>query len=151
MIVNTKHFGPLAVQDSSEIEFPEGLPGFEQCRRFVPVQHASSPGVIFLQGVDRPSLCFITVPVRTLRPDYALALSAEDREALGMDTSPAPVAGSEIAVLAIVSFVEGEEPTANLLAPVVIHVANRHAIQAIRTDDRYQAREPLSAAEPVCS
>lgn len=151
MIVNTMHFGPLAVQESSQIEFSEGLPGFEQCRRFVPVQHASSPGVIFLQGVDHPTLCFITVPVRTLWPGYALALSAEDREALGLDGSRAPAGGCELTVLAIISFVEGEDPTANLMAPVVIHGANRRAVQAIRTDGRYQAREALPAGEPVCS
>lgn len=151
MIVNTTQFGPLAVQESSEIDFAEGLPGFEQCRRFVPVQHANSPGLIFLQSLEQPRLCFIAVPVRTLWPDYELVLSAEDREQLGLDAAPAPVGGQDVAVLAIVSFVEGEEPTANLLAPVVIHVPKRRAVQAVRTDGRYQAREPLPAAEPVCS
>ena len=151
MIVNTTHFGPLAVQQSSQIEFPEGLPGFEQCRLFVPVQHPNSPGLIFLQSLEQPQLCFITVPMATLWPDYDLALSAEERELLGLDSSEGPSAGGSLAVLAIVSFLEGREPTANLAAPLVIRVATRRAVQAIRQDGRYQVQEKLPDLEPVCS
>jgi flagellar assembly factor FliW len=151
MIVNTTHFGPLVVQESSQIEFPEGLPGFEQCRRFVPVRHGNSPGLIFLQSLEQPQLCFITVPMATLWPDYDLALSGEERELLGMDASEKTELGSSVAVLAIISFVEGQEPTANLAAPLVIRVATRRAVQAIRQDGRYQVQAKLPSREPVCS
>lgn len=151
MIVNTTHFGPLPVQQSSQIEFPEGLPGFEQCRLFVPVQHPNSPGVIFLQSLEQRQLCFITVPMRTLWPDYDLALSSEECELLGVDSSEEPADRGSLAVLAIISFVEGREPTANLAAPLVIRVATRRAVQAIRQDSRYQVQEKLPAMEQVCS
>ena len=46
---------------------------------------------------------------------------------------------------------KGQAPTANLLAPVVIAIRTRRAVQAIRPDQRYGCREPLEVEEAVCS
>jgi flagellar assembly factor FliW len=151
MIMNTLHFGPLTIDESAALEFPQGLPGFEDCRRFAGLEHPARKGLIFLQSLDRPDLCLLTLPVNSLRPEYELAVSAEDRELLGLPVSGALETGGGVAALAILSFVEGEEPTANLLAPVVIHVKARRAVQAIRPDGRYQVREALSRSEVTCS
>jgi flagellar assembly factor FliW len=140
----------LEIEESSAVEFPQGLPGFEECRRFAPMEHPAYAGLIFVQSLERPELCFLALPVKAIRADYELAMSAEDREVLGMDAAAIPVLGRDVAALAVLSFVEGEEPTANLLAPVVIHVETRRAVQAIRPDGRYQVREALSVEEPVC-
>jgi len=151
MNMNTTHFGPLAIDESAAVEFPQGLPGFEECRRFAGLEHPVSKGLIFLQSLERPDLCLLALPVKALRADYELAISAEDRELLGMEAAETPVLGRDVAALAILSFAEGEEPTANLLAPVVIHVRTRRAVQAIRPDGRYQVREELSGTELACS
>jgi len=151
MTIDTTHFGTLAIDESATVEFPLGLPGFEECRRFAGLQHPAHAGLIFLQSLERPDLCFPALPVKSLRPDYELALAAEDREALGMEEAGAAVLGRDLAALAILSFVEGQEPSANLLAPVVIHVKTRRAVQAIRPDDRYRVREAVFAAEAICS
>jgi flagellar assembly factor FliW len=151
MNMNTTHFGPLAIDESAAVEFPQGLPGFEECRRFAGLEHPAREGLIFLQSLERPDLCLLALPVTALRADYELAISAEDRELLGLEAAETPVLGRDVAALAILSFAEGEEPTANLLAPVVIHVGTRRAVQAIRPDGRYQVRELLSGTELACS
>ncbi len=150
------HFGPLTVTESGALVFPEGLPGFEDQHRFVPLHDPARPALVFLQSLDRPDLCFPALPVRTVRPDYELALSAEDRELLGFVRQPA--IGKDAVALALVSLVEGRDPTVNLLGPIVIHMRTRRAVQAIRPDGRYGCSEPLvpeaEAArhlEAVCS
>ena len=150
MILTTPHFGSLAVDESAAVEFPQGLPGFEDCRRLVPLEHPAHAGLIFLQSLERMDLCFLALPVRSLRPDYRLAVSSDDLELLGLAEDRQPEMGTEVAALAILSLAPGEPPTANLLAPVVIAVETRRAVQAIRPDGRYQARESLLAAEPLC-
>jgi len=150
MMLETTHFGAISVDESSAIEFPEGLPGFESCRGFIPLEFAGGPGLIFLQSLERPQLCFITLPLRSLWPDYELALSAEDADLLGLDPGREP-APRDLALLAILSFEEGEDPTANLLAPVVIHAGTRRAVQVVRPDGPYPVRAPLPAGELSCS
>jgi flagellar assembly factor FliW len=151
MIFVTAHFGPIAVDESSSIEFPEGLPGFEERRRFVPLQNPQQSGLIFLQSLECAGLCFLALPVQSVRPDYALVLRPEDQETLGLPAEGTPVIGRDVVALALLSLVEGEPPTANLRAPVVIHMETRVAVQAIRPDQRYQCRELLvEEHEAVC-
>jgi len=151
MILSTTRFGDLAVDETQSMEFPEGLPGFEDCRRFVPFEHAECAGLIFLQSMDRPDLCFLTLPVRSLRPDYRLLLTADDSALLGLPAGRTPEIGTEVAAMAILSLREGQPPTANLLSPIVVRVATGRAVQAVRTDKRYGCREPLVVEEVACS
>ncbi len=156
------HFGPITVEESSIVEFPEGLPGFEERRRFLPLQSGQQGGLVYLQSLERADLCFLALPVQVLRPGYELSLTAEDLVVLELPPDRQPAIGREVAALAILSLAEGEDPTANLRSPLVIHMGTRRAVQAIRPDERYQCREPLVVPgkdgervghrqEPVCS
>ena len=151
MTYQTAHLGTITVDEASTIDFPEGLPGFEECRRFVPLQHPAHGGLIFLQSLERAELCFLAMPVRAVRSDYVLALSTEDTNALGFLENSRPALGVDVVALAILSLAEGRPPTANLQSPVVIHCRTRRAVQAIRPDQRYGCREPLALEEPICS
>ena len=151
MILSTTRFGDLNVDETQSMEFPEGLPGFEDCRRFVPFEHAECAGLMFLQSMERPDLCFLTLPVRSLRPDYWLLLTPEDSELLGLPAGRPPRIGTEVAAMAILSVREGQPPTANLLSPIVVRVATGRAVQAVRPDNRYGCREPLVPEEAQCS
>lgn len=151
MIFVSAHFGPIPVDDASTIRFPEGLPGFEERRLFLPLQNPHQSGLIFLQSLECAELCFLAMPVQVLRPDYEILLTPEDRQTLGL-SEEAPVMGRNVLALAILSPEEGEETTVNLRSPVVIHMRTRVAVQAIRPDEVYQVREPLVAVtEAVCS
>jgi|SRR5579872_3666470 len=147
------HFGSIEVDESSAIRFPEGLPGFEDCRRFLPLKLPQTGALVFLQSLERVDLCFLALPVQVLRPGYELCLSAEDLDTLGLPPGRQPVIGVNVAALAILSLKEGEDPSANLRSPVVIHLAMRRAVQAIRPDERYQVSEALlpSPADAICS
>jgi flagellar assembly factor FliW len=150
MTLHTTHFGCIGIDESAAIEFPEGLPGFEFCRRFVPLQFTGAHGLIFLQSLERPQLCFVTVPLRSLWPDYELALSGDEAELLGVPCG-CTFAPHDLALLAILSFEEGEEPTANLLAPLAVHAGTRRAVQVVRQDGRYPVRAALPVGETPCS
>jgi len=150
MKLQTTNFGSIEIEESSALEFPEGLPGFEHCRRFAALESSGAVGLIFLQSLEQPQLCFVTVPLGAFWPDYKIAIPAEEKELLGFDYS-GPMAEGDLTMLAILSFVEGKEPTANLGAPVLVHVRTRRAIQLVRQDGRFTVREPLPEGETVCS
>jgi flagellar assembly factor FliW len=145
--LSSRHFGPVEYQSDAVLEFPAGLPGFEQERSFVPIEHASSKPIVFLQSLTRPELCFITLPVRVVQPDYGLAIPAEDLRTLGLAEARQPEIGAEVLCLAIVSVAEGKLPTANLLAPIVVNLRTRRGVQAIQEDSAYSHQHPLLAME----
>jgi|SRR5581483_6112364 len=146
MPLATSCFGMIPDRAALHIEFPAGLPAFERETRFLLLTPPETAPLIFLQSEQTPGLCFIAIPVDVVCADYNLALSAEDLEICGFEPGRVPET-SDVSVLAILS-AGGSDTTANLLAPVVIHRANRRAVQAVRTDRVYSHRHPVRLPEP---
>ena len=147
----TKNFGVVSCTSDALIQFPSGLPGFEERRQYVALQFADSKPLTFLQSIEDPDLCFITLPVLAIEPAYRLQLDAEASALLGFPLGHQPRIGSEVLCLAIISL-EESGPTANLLAPVVVNIANLQAVQAVSADTGYSHQHPLLTQETaVCS
>lgn len=146
----TTNFGTLTYVPESTVEFPQGLPGFDQRRHFVAVQLPDSRPLVFLQSLEDPNLCFLTLPVLAVDPQYQLHVSAEDRALVGLASGPLRM-GEDVLCLAVVALRESG-PTANLLAPVVVNLRNQKAVQAVAADSGYSHQHVLVPEEaPVCS
>ena len=144
-VTQTSQLGNLSYQPESVLEFPGGLPGFEERRRFLPLQIAESEPIVYLQSLEEPALCFITLPVLAVDPAYRLRMTPEDADAIGLPRSGRPEIGADVLCLAVVS-VKESGPTANLLAPVVVNLANQRAVQAIAPGSDYSWEHPLLPA-----
>jgi flagellar assembly factor FliW len=142
--IATKYFGAMPYEEEGCFEFPWGLPAFEEERRFLPLEMPGHKPLVFLQSTANPALCFIALPVLAADPEYALAVSPDDLQALSLPEDRQPVAGPEVLVLALLSIHEDAPATANLLAPVVVNLANRRALQAVRYDSVYSHAQPLA-------
>jgi len=145
-LLATKYFGSVAIETTDLYSFPFGLPGFESDKSFVLMDVPGRSPLLLLQSADREQLCFPALPVQAIDPEYELAVSREDLDVLEWDLARPPRLGEEIAALALVSLPEGRQATANLLAPVVIHIEKRLAVQAVRHDSRYSHQHPVGAA-----
>ena len=139
-------FGELAYSAGACLEFPAGLPGFEDEHHFVLIEEPSQRPLVFLQSVATPELCFTTVPVHVIDAAYQVQVNREDLERLGLPPARQPDTEREVACLAIICAAGEQAPTANLLGPVVVNRQTRIAVQAIREDSRYSARHPLMEA-----
>jgi flagellar assembly factor FliW len=144
----TKKFGKLEYREESVFVFPRGLPAFEHEKEFVPIEDPALARLIFLQSTHTRELCFLALPVETVDREYRLEVAPEDLAALGMDTHRQPLLGSEVVALALLCVSDNAAVTANLLAPVVVNLANRRAVQAVRSDARYSPRHTLSGEAP---
>jgi flagellar assembly factor FliW len=150
-VLETQKFGRVSYLEGSEIDFPSGLPGFEERRRFVAVQLADTNPLVYLQSLDDPDLCFVTLPVLAVEPKYRLRIDGEDLERLGFSAGRQPRIGPEVLCLTVLS-IRASGPTANLLAPVVVNVANLKAVQAVMADSGYSHQHALLPQEAVvCS
>lgn len=146
MQFETLHFGVIQYEPDAVIHFPLGLPGFEEERQFIALEQPHTRPIVFLQSLSRPELCFITLPVQTILSDYRLSVATEDLRLLELPADRQPEIGSEVLCLAIVAVGEDQPPTANLLAPIVINLRNRRAVQAIQCEMNYSHRHLLLAA-----
>lgn len=149
----TKYFGEITYAPESVIEFPMGLPGFEEERRFLLIEQEANKPIVFLQSLSRTELCFIAVPVQAILPDYELTLTAEELDTLDLAEDRQPADGEDATCLAVVSLAEDRPPTANLLSPIVINWRKCLAVQSIPADSPYSHQYPLFSQnlEAPCS
>jgi flagellar assembly factor FliW len=160
---NSKDFGKIDYEPGSVLEFSNGIPGFEQRKRFLALTFPHTQPLVFLQSLEDAELCFITLPVLSIDRDYRLTVSEEDLESIGLPARKhqkigprigpkiGPKIGEDVACLAIVTVERNRNPTANLLAPVVINLKNLKAVQAIAPESNYSHRHALVAEAVACS
>jgi flagellar assembly factor FliW len=149
--LDTKNFGRVAFETEDMIEFPRGLPGFEDRRRFLAIRQQQTAPLVFLQSLEDPELCFTTAPVLAVDPSFRLKLSEEDRDAAGLGAVRRPRIGKDVWALAVIS-VRETGPTVNLLAPLVINLRSLRAVQAVMRESAYSHQHALpEPAEAACS
>jgi len=139
---HSEQFGELDYSEESLILFPRGLPGFEQCRRFVLIDQPEHAPLIHLQSLENAGVCFLAIPIHCIDPAYDLQLSKEEQDLI----SPA----DPLLILALLAATEDGQITANLLAPIVIHLPTRVAVQSVRSDSVYSHEHPVTEVKP-CS
>jgi flagellar assembly factor FliW len=150
-VMETKNFGTITFEPDSELEFPAGLPGFDSRRLFVAVRFVESDPIIYLQSLEDPDLCFITMPILAVDPLYKLRVKGEDLGQLGLTAARQPRIGDDVLCLTVLSLHE-TGPTANLLAPIVVNLRNRRAVQAVAPESEYSHQHALMPEEAsVCS
>jgi flagellar assembly factor FliW len=150
-LLETKNFGRISYEPTSALEFPCGLPGFEERRQFVAVRFPENDPLIYLQSLEDPALCFITMPVLAVDPAYRLKVNREDLAHLGLPAVRQPRIGEDVLCVTVLALRESG-PTANLLAPIVVNLRNRKAVQAVAPESSYPHQFVLMPEEEtVCS
>ena len=109
------------------IAFPDGLPGFESCHRFLIVEPPALAPFTIVQHADGPQPAFMAIDPTRIRTNYSVELSDRDRERL------AAAPGTPLRWLALVSPKQGGKPSVNLEAPLVINPATATGVQIERT------------------
>lgn len=134
------HHGEIEYAEDAVMRFAGGIPGFEEETAFLPIEIPTARPIVFLQSLSTPELCFVTLPVFVVDQDYELALSAESRAAIGLPPDFEPRIGEDVLCLVLVTIQDDGPTTINLMAPVVMDLHTRRAVQAIREDGVYSHR-----------
>jgi len=147
--IPTKFFGEVDYAPDSVFLFPAGLPGFEDEREFLFLKVPENDPILFLQSISLRTLCFVLVPILTLAPDFALTLTPEERQAVGLSADREPVIGQDVLCASLVCAGGGKSLSANLMAPIVVNLRNRLGIQAIHPESGYSHQHPIVLGEPT--
>jgi len=130
--------GELAPRSEDVVAFPDGLPGFEACRRFVVMSLDDAPPFQCIQGLDGPRPAFLTINPTLVLRRYRLLLSPADR--LRLDARE----GDALLWMAVVTYGADETATVNLRAPLVINPRLMIGFQVMPHQSLYPLRHPLS-------
>lgn len=130
-------FGTFDVAPDQIVTFPAGLPGFEECRRFVVLSSRELEPFKCLQSVEGPSASFLAVDPRRVFPEYRCLLSDVDRVRLGEPEE------ASLVWLAVVTVLD-EQTVVNLRAPVVVNPARMLGYQLMPSNSLYPLRFELT-------
>ena len=136
MLLNTKHFGEIEIDESKIITFKEGIPSFEDLKRYIVLFNGDETSPFrWLQCVDDGQLAFAVINPFMILGNYDIEISEETVSSLNIESI------SDVMVLAIV--VVPEDPnkmTMNLKAPVIINTKNNTGMQVVLDTDMYSVR-----------
>ncbi len=121
------------------IEFPDGLFGFEQSTKFIPLMvEEDSDAVLLLQNMENEELTFVVMNPFMLCEEYNPVLSAEDYAKLETTND------EELSFYVICVVKDDmEESTVNLKCPIVVNVITKKARQVILESKEYKFRHYL--------
>lgn len=148
LVIETKYLGMVECDEASIVTFPQGLPGFDDLRRFVCLEQPEFRPLVYLQSVENPQICFLTLPVGAIDTGYRLEVGSSEGSVLGLDAQSG-ISGTNVIGLAILTTSTDQDPTANLLSPVVINVAERVGMQVVQAQSQYDWRHPLAETAPA--
>lgn len=141
MLLSTRHFGEIDIDEQTIITFDEGLPGFENLRKFVLLDtednkkgESDSP-FKWLQCVDDPMIAFAIANPFAFVPDYDIEINDEVVKSLEIEKE------EDIMVYGILVIPEDiRKMSINLKAPLIINIKNKKGMQVILDTDKYKIR-----------
>ena len=151
MIVDTKAYGPVELDERQKIDMSQGLYGFEGLRHYILLDAHQRP-YYWLQSLEQKEVAFVLIDPCIIRPDYDALIEADDLEALELK-GPGDERLLQFAIVTIPE--EHQDMTANFQGPIVINRENRMGRQCISRNDKWQVRhnilqEMSSAGRNAC-
>ena len=156
--IQSTRFGTLVVDDERIINFPNGLLGFPDHKRFALIQTGEENYFFWLQSVDEPNLAFVVTDPAIFFKGYEVPLRDETRQELRLEdvrdadgeiVEPGwstATAETFLQVFVICNKVD-DWLTGNLLGPLVVNAQNRLAQQVVLTEKKWTTRQPLMRLE----
>ena len=139
MIVDTKAYGSVEINEQQRITLPAGLYGFEGMAEYILMDAQQYP-FYWLQSLEIRDIAFVLIDPTIIRPDYNPRLDPFDLEVLKLNGTD----DDRLLKFAIVTIPEDRRKmTANLQGPLIINKESREGRQCISLDDTLQVRHSI--------
>jgi flagellar assembly factor FliW len=138
MLVNTKHFGEIDLDDNKVIRFESGILGFENYRDYTLLydnEEGDRPDISWLQSLEEPALAIPVISPFILRSDYNPEIEDELLKPLGKINEE-----NIVVLISITVPSDIKEISANLKAPFIINSDSRKGAQIIVENMDYEVK-----------
>ncbi|MBC7959820.1 MAG: flagellar assembly protein FliW [Vallitaleaceae bacterium] len=140
MIIKTKHFGEVDIEEINILDFPEGIFGFEDATKYVLLydQEADNSPFCWLQSLDDQAVSLPLINPLSYFPEYNPEVEGELVEKIGE-----PIIEDLNLFTVVVVPEDIKKMTTNLKAPILVNVKTRKGLQVIAKDEEYAIKHNL--------
>lgn len=138
MLVKTKNFGEIDIEDTKIITFERGIMGFEQYKRYTIIYDIESEdkvNISWLQSLDEPDLALPVINPFHIKADYNPIVEDEVLKPLGEVTEE-----NLVILLSLTVPSDITKMSANLKAPFIINSDARKGGQIIVENADYEIK-----------
>lgn len=138
MVVKTKFFGEVDIDDGKILDFPNGIIGFEDYKKYAiiyDIDDESESKISWLQSIEEPALALPVVDPLAIVAEYSPTIEDELLKPLG---NPADEDLLCLLVMTVPS--DMTKVTANLKAPVIINSKTNKGVQLIVDNADYPVK-----------
>ena len=138
MIIQTKYFGEVDLDEDKVITFEHGIMGFEECKKYAILYDADEgeqATISWFQSLDEPSLALPVISPLLVKPDYNPTVEDEVLKPLGEITEE-----NTVILLTLTVPEDLTKMSANLKAPFVINTDTRKGCQIIVENSDYEIK-----------
>ena len=138
MIINTRLFNEVEVDEEKKLTFPGGIIGFPDLQNFVLIhdEEKSDGSIRWMQSIEEPNFAMPVVDPLIILPEYNPQVEEDLLKKLGEYSE-----GDLLVLVTITVPHDLTKMTVNLKAPFVINTATKKACQIIVED--YEVRFPI--------
>lgn len=141
MVIATKHFGEIELEEDKILTFEHGIFGFENCKRYTILYNGedeNSNVISWLQSLDEVSLALPIIQPSYVLENYNPFIEDELLVSLG-DIKEENI----VVFLTLTVPSDLTKMTSNLKAPIIINTANKKGCQVVVEDPNYVVKYPV--------
>jgi flagellar assembly factor FliW len=138
MVAETKFFGTVDIEDDKIIEFPMGIIGFEDLKKFALIydsEREERSKISWLQSMEEPLMVLPVINPIDITESYNPVIEDELMKIIG------DPADEDVLIFTSMSIPSDlTKMTANLKAPFIINTVDRKAMQVIVENEDYPVK-----------
>lgn len=139
ILLKTEKFGEVEVDKNLIFDFIIPIIGFNDLKKYTIIDYKPDSPFKWLQSVEEPSLAFPVTLCSFFGIDYKFDIPDEEAEKLEIE-SPDDIFVCNIATIPASN---PEGATINMVAPVVVNLANKKAMQIVLKNTEFEVRYKL--------
>jgi flagellar assembly factor FliW len=143
MLINTKYLGETTITQEQILSFPQGPLGFESHHEFVLLSIPDNNHFKFLQDINNTCISFLLINPWDFFRNYEINVPKEELAKIGIQSNENKPTVYNIVTLGK----KFTESTGNLLAPIVLNIADKKGKQFVLNDTNYTTRHKLFTKE----
>ena len=138
MLVQSTRFGELEVAEEQIMDFPEGLLGFPDEKKFALMEYKPESPFYILQSMADPDLTFLMINPFAFFNDYDFHMDDALMAEIGVTADNPPTVFNIATVRDKI-----QNMTVNLAGPVLVNIRDRKAAQWVIEKTQFPTRYPL--------
>jgi len=141
MKINTRNFGEIEIDENKVLDFPVGIIGFEDLKKFTiifDVEKEENKSIMWLQSIDEPGFALPVVNPLYVTDNYNPYVEDELLKEIGEFDDESLVILTTVTVP-----IDIKNLSVNLKAPIIINTATKKGMQVIVENDDYEVKHGI--------